>query len=175
MKKEIYRSPERKICGLCSGLADYLNLDVTIVRLLVALIAFYTAVIPALIIYFIVALIVPEAPENYNQIYNNTAARLTKGRNKKLLGVCSGFSERFNCDVMIIRALFVLCFLFFGTGLFAYIICAVIMPESVEPYNYQQSYGNTDSYAQNYQQNGYDNGYQQNNFNQNGQQPPTNN
>lgn len=145
MKKELFRSPNRKFCGVCAGAADYLNLDPTIIRIAVALIALYTAVIPALIIYFVVALIIPDAPENYNQLFVNTSIPLTKGHSKKLFGVCSGIAERFSCDVMIIRVLFVLCFFFFGTGLLAYLVCGIIMPEPIAPQNQQNPGYNPDN------------------------------
>ena len=44
-------------------------------------------------------------------------------------GVCSGFSESFKIDVTIIRILFLLPLLMFGTGALAYIICWIVLPE----------------------------------------------
>jgi phage shock protein C len=48
--------------GVCGGLAEYFNLDPTIVRLLFVLLAFVTALFPALILYFILWVIVPRNP-----------------------------------------------------------------------------------------------------------------
>lgn len=48
---------------------------------------------------------------------------------KKLDGVCGGFAEYFNVDVTLIRlvwAIVTLCTV--GTGLLAYLVCAIIMP-----------------------------------------------
>lgn len=148
MEKRLYRSPDKKLCGVCAGLADYLNIDPTLVRLAVALIAIYTAVLPLLVVYLICALIIPAAPENYYQLYVNNARRLTKGTNKVISGVCSGFAERLGCDPTIIRLVFVLFVLLLGTGVFAYIICAVVMPSPLE------TASNSD-YQQYYQQNPY--------------------
>lgn len=53
--------------------------------------------------------------------------KLRKGTNRMLAGVCSGIAEYFNIDVTIIRILFVL-FGFTGTGVLAYLICAIVMP-----------------------------------------------
>ena len=39
MQKRLYCSPEKKICGVCGGIADYFNIDPTIVRLIASLIA----------------------------------------------------------------------------------------------------------------------------------------
>ena len=58
------------------------------------------------------------------------AKKLTKSRtNRKLAGVCGGIAEFFDVDVTVIRILWVLATFLGGSGLLAYIICALIMPE----------------------------------------------
>lgn len=47
---------------------------------------------------------------------------------KKLCGVCGGIGEYFDLDPTLIRILWIVFALFFGSGLLAYIICAIIMP-----------------------------------------------
>lgn len=54
--------------------------------------------------------------------------KLTKGE-KKLFGVCSGLASYFEVDPTIIRLLFVVAVLGFGTGILIYLIMAVIMPD----------------------------------------------
>ena len=62
MNKKLYRNTENKmIAGVCSGVAEYLNIDPTIVRLIWALIALSGA---GLLAYLIAALIIPEKPSN---------------------------------------------------------------------------------------------------------------
>lgn len=139
MQKKLYCSPDKKLCGVCAGFADYINIDPTLVRLAVVLIGLVTAVLPALVVYFIVALVIPKAPDNYYQLFNNTSRRLTKGHDKKISGVCSGFAERLDIDPTIVRLLFVFFVLLFGSGFAFYIACAVIMPKCddfySQPYN----------------------------------------
>ncbi|MBR3975913.1 MAG: PspC domain-containing protein [Clostridia bacterium] len=61
--------------------------------------------------------------------------KLYRSRNdKKLAGVCAGFAQYFGIDPTIVRLLFVFFVLWAGTGLLAYIICALVIPE--EPENY---------------------------------------
>ena len=48
--------------------------------------------------------------------------------NRVLFGVCGGLGEYFNIDPSIIR-LFWLLLSFNGIGIFAYIICAFVIPE----------------------------------------------
>ena len=62
MDKKLYRNTnEKMIAGVCSGLAEYLNIDATIVRLIWALIGLSGAGIVA---FLIAALIIPEKPSN---------------------------------------------------------------------------------------------------------------
>ena len=48
---------------------------------------------------------------------------------RKLAGVCGGIAEYFNVDATLIRLAWVLFSLLGGSGLLAYIIAALIMPE----------------------------------------------
>ena len=48
---------------------------------------------------------------------------------KKIFGVCGGFAEYFDMDVTIIRIIFLILFFCVGSGLLAYLICALVMPE----------------------------------------------
>ena len=58
MNKKLYRNTSNKmIAGVCSGLAEYINIDPTIVRLIWALIALSGAGVLA---YLVAAIIIPE-------------------------------------------------------------------------------------------------------------------
>lgn len=58
------------------------------------------------------------------------AKKLTRSKtDKKLAGVCGGIAEFFDVDVTVIRILWVLATFMGGSGLLAYIICALLMPE----------------------------------------------
>jgi phage shock protein PspC (stress-responsive transcriptional regulator) len=62
MEKKLYRSrTDKKISGVCGGLAQYLNVDVTIIRLIWALALLFAG--GGLLAYIICALIIPEEPE----------------------------------------------------------------------------------------------------------------
>lgn len=53
---------DRMIGGVCGGLAEYLNMDATLVRVLVVIIALVTAAFPVIAIYLLMMLLLPEAP-----------------------------------------------------------------------------------------------------------------
>jgi len=59
MKRLTLSSSDKKIAGVCGGLAEYLDLDPTIVRLITAVVAVITAVFPVLIAYLLAWLIIP--------------------------------------------------------------------------------------------------------------------
>ncbi len=53
-------------------------------------------------------------------------------KNAKLSGVCAGIAKYFDIDPTIIRIIWVAVTLLGGSGLIAYIICALIMPDEPE-------------------------------------------
>lgn len=58
--KKLYRNRQDKIiAGVCSGFADYLEQDPTIIRVIAILLTIFTGVIPGIIAYIILALIIP--------------------------------------------------------------------------------------------------------------------
>lgn len=61
MKKRLYRDiDDKKLCGVCSGIAAYFNIDPTLVRLVYALLSLFTTGFPGVIIYVILAFVMPE-------------------------------------------------------------------------------------------------------------------
>lgn len=59
--------------------------------------------------------------------------RLYRSRNnRKIAGVCGGLGEYFNVDPVIFRILWVVLVLGAGTGILAYIIFWLIVPEAPE-------------------------------------------
>lgn len=62
--KRLYRSRhDRMLGGVCGGLAQYLSIDPTIVRLLFVLLVFPLTFGTIIIIYLILMIVVPEEPE----------------------------------------------------------------------------------------------------------------
>ena len=59
--------------------------------------------------------------------------RLTKSSvDEKICGVCGGIAEYFEMDSTIIRLLWCLFTLAGGSGIIAYIVAAIVMPEANE-------------------------------------------
>ena len=55
------------LSGVLGRIAEYLGIDSTIVRLIFALIAIFTAVIPCVVFYIICAVIMPDPPFTVEQ------------------------------------------------------------------------------------------------------------
>lgn len=59
-ENKLRRSSEnKKIFGVCGGIAEYFGLDVTVLRVLWVVITFFTADVPGILIYLILALCMP--------------------------------------------------------------------------------------------------------------------
>ena len=59
MEKKLTKSPNKKIAGVCGGIADYFDIDPTLVRVAYTLIACFTAITPSIVAYIILCLIMP--------------------------------------------------------------------------------------------------------------------
>ncbi len=63
--KRLYRSRrDRKLAGVCAGIAEYLEVDPTISRVLYLLGTIITGFFPGIFIYFALALIMPVEPRS---------------------------------------------------------------------------------------------------------------
>lgn len=58
--KQLYLSTgDKKICGVCGGIAEYFEVDSTLIRLAWVVVTFVTGIAPGIIAYFIAAIIIP--------------------------------------------------------------------------------------------------------------------
>jgi phage shock protein C len=63
MGKRLYRSrTKRMVAGVCGGIAEYFNVDETLIRLGVAFVTAVTGGVPGIVFYFVAAIIMPEEP-----------------------------------------------------------------------------------------------------------------
>ena len=63
MQKKLYRSStDRKLAGVCGGIAKYLNMDPTVIRVLWAIVSLFGFV--GVVAYIVCAFIIPEESGN---------------------------------------------------------------------------------------------------------------
>ncbi|MBO9620037.1 MAG: PspC domain-containing protein [Niabella sp.] len=149
----------KKLGGVCSGIAHWLNIDPSIVRVLFAIIAlggFGTGIF----IYILLWIFLPS-----RNLEGYKGKRLFRNPDEKQLGgVCSGIAAYFGKETRVIRLIFaaplILSILngilrhgdtwFFpnfmfgsltGTFIATYIILWIVLPEAISPYEKMEMYG----------------------------------
>ena len=55
----------RLLAGVCAAIANYANIDVTVVRVIYTLLTIFTA-FSGVIVYFILVLLIPEEKKHFN-------------------------------------------------------------------------------------------------------------
>ncbi len=55
---------DRKILGVCGGIAEYLNIDSTAIRLLWVVVTVFTGFIPGMLAYLIAGFVMPSRDKN---------------------------------------------------------------------------------------------------------------
>lgn len=62
VEKKLYKSnTDKKVCGVCGGVAEYLNIDSTVVRLILVLLVLCAGC--GVLAYIVAALVMPDKPE----------------------------------------------------------------------------------------------------------------
>jgi phage shock protein PspC (stress-responsive transcriptional regulator) len=146
-KESLYRNANEKILGgVCSGLAAYLKIDTTIIRVLFALLAVGSFGF-GLLLYVILWVLLPERYLNAVVV----TRKLYRDPEQKVLGgVCSGLAHYFNIQVWIPRLIFALPFIVgalenifnwvhfsgaftlpFGTFFLIYVILWAVVPKAI--------------------------------------------
>jgi phage shock protein C len=132
-RRKLFRRPERgRIAGVCSGIAEYLDVDVTLVRLLWVILSIVPGgFIGGLVAYIAAWIVMPEAVQP--EPSEAGKRRLTRSAtDRKIAGVCGGLAEYLGIDATLVRLVWVILAIFPGCivlGVVAYLIAWFIMPE----------------------------------------------
>jgi len=62
MKKLYLSESDKKLAGVCGGIAEYMDVDSTVVRLLTVVLTLITGVVPLLAAYVVAWVIIPARP-----------------------------------------------------------------------------------------------------------------
>jgi phage shock protein PspC (stress-responsive transcriptional regulator) len=160
-KKRLYRdSSDKFLGGVCSGLANYMNVDPAIVRILFAIVTFGGFGL-GILLYIIMWIVLP--PKDLDEYGGK---RLFRNPDSKVIGgVAGGLSAYFDIDVWKIRLIFlapiilsavfgifdgpfnrgfewdILSGSLTGTFVLAYIILWAVLPEARSPYEKMEMRG----------------------------------
>jgi phage shock protein PspC (stress-responsive transcriptional regulator) len=164
-KRRLYRDENNKIIGgVCSGIANWLNVDPTVVRVLFTIISF-GGLGSGFVIYILLWILLPA--KNMS-VYNGK--RMFRNPDDKIIGgVAGGMGAYFNISATTVRWIFAaplilnvlrninifrwsggipfFPFLIFGgitsTFIFIYIVLWIILPEAKTPFQKMEMYGKT--------------------------------
>jgi phage shock protein PspC (stress-responsive transcriptional regulator) len=126
---------EGKVAGVCAGVANYFEVDVTLVR--AAWVVF--SIVPGCVIggvlaYLLAWLVIPEDAGS-SELGRGTlrGKRLLRSTtDRKIAGVCGGLAEYFGVDSTPIRLLWIILSILVGAvvgGVIAYLLAWMIIPK----------------------------------------------
>jgi phage shock protein PspC (stress-responsive transcriptional regulator) len=132
--KRLYRnSSAGRIAGVCAGIADYLDTDVTLVRLGWVVLSIFPGCVVGGLFAYVAAWAVMDDVRTPVTV-DPSRRRLTRSRvDRKIGGVCGGAAEFLGVDSTVVRVLWVVLTIFPGAfllGIVAYLIAWFIMPDA---------------------------------------------
>jgi phage shock protein PspC (stress-responsive transcriptional regulator) len=130
--RRLVRLPSQgRLAGVCAGLAAYLEVDITWVRLAwVILTIFPGALIGGIVAYVAAWLIMPEGTASPETVPRSRLFRSTSDR--KIAGVCGGIAAFLGVDTTLVRLAVVILSIYPGAvvfGIVAYVIAWIVIPE----------------------------------------------
>jgi len=60
--RKLVRPRQRTIAGVCAGMGHYLDIDISLVRLLWVLVVIFSGIFPGVLVYVLAWIIIPEEP-----------------------------------------------------------------------------------------------------------------
>ncbi len=131
VKKLFRRSATGRLGGVCAGLAEYLDADVTLVRLAWVILSIVPGgIVGGILAYLAAWIVMPEATEPERT--TTQPKRLWRSRDdRKLGGVCSGIAEYVGADATVVRFAWILLTILPGVvvlGTIAYLVAWFIIP-----------------------------------------------
>ena len=134
MRKLERRSATGRVAGVCSGIAAYLDTDVTLIRLAWVVLSIVPgSIIGGVVAYLAAWLVMPDADTLASPSDLSSRKWLTRSTtDRKFAGVCGGLGDYFEIDSTVVRVVWVIlgivpgCFIL---GLLAYLVAWFIIPE----------------------------------------------
>src|SRR5215217_3932415 len=131
-QRRLVRIPSQgKLAGVCAGIADYLDVDVTLIRALWVVLSIVPGgIVGGILAYVLAWLIMPEGPATRSTIGRRLVRSVT---DVKIAGVCGGIAEYLGVDTTPVRVLWIVLSVVPGCifgGLLAYIVAWIIVPKA---------------------------------------------
>ncbi|MDO4171444.1 MAG: PspC domain-containing protein [Prevotellaceae bacterium] len=59
MEKRLLLSKDKKLCGVCAGIAEYFEVDPTLIRVLWVCVTLFSFMLTGIVLYILLAIIIP--------------------------------------------------------------------------------------------------------------------
>jgi phage shock protein C len=136
-QKRLFRNPAAgRIAGVCAGIAEYFDTDVTLVRLAWVVLSIVPGgFVGGLVAYIAAWAIMPDASVPAG--VDAGGRRLSRSTvDRKIAGVCGGIAEYLDVDSTLVRLIWAVLTVVPGAivlGIVAYLVAWFIMPGSPAP------------------------------------------
>ena len=77
--KKIRKSSDKKLSGVCAGIAEYFDIDPTFIRIGWVILTLCTTAFPGIIAYIVCALVFPDATSSSENVDHLRSANSTQG------------------------------------------------------------------------------------------------
>jgi phage shock protein PspC (stress-responsive transcriptional regulator) len=122
---------QEKIAGVCAGIADYLDVDVTLVRAVwLALSIVPGAIVGGVLAYILAWMVMPEGQATRLALNRRLVRSATDA---KLAGVCGGIADYLGVDSTPVRVMWIVLSVLPGAifgGVLAYLAAWLIIPKA---------------------------------------------
>lgn len=61
MNKRLTKSSDRMLAGVCGGIADFFEIDPTLVRVAYVILTFWSVAFPGILLYIILCFVIPKS------------------------------------------------------------------------------------------------------------------
>ncbi|MFY7733201.1 MAG: PspC domain-containing protein [Bacteroidia bacterium] len=133
-KPKLRRNPfNQSLGGVCSGIANYLSVDTSFIRIafVFAFFFFGTGILAYIVLWVVIPKATGEDADKIIKNENNNVHKLYRNKETKAIGgVCSGLALHFGIEIWVVRLAFFAGLFFWGTSFLIYMIAWITIPEA---------------------------------------------
>ncbi len=134
-KRLTRRSADGRLGGVCAGLAEYFDVDVTLVRVAWVILSIVPGAVVGGLLAYLAAWVI--MPDDHTAVLH-AGRRLTRSvTDRKIGGVCGGLAEYLGADATVVRLIWAIVTVVPGCivlGIVAYLIAWFVVPPGTMPH-----------------------------------------
>ena len=133
-KPKLRRNPfNQSLGGVCSGIAHYLNVDTSFIRMafVIAFFFFGTGVLAYIVLWLVIPKATGVEADQIIKNENNNPHKLYRNKETKAIGgVCSGIAMHFGIEIWVVRLAFFAGIFLWGSAILVYFIAWITIPKA---------------------------------------------